>query len=220
MGHDERGILTFFGRIAAGFTHEVKNIFAIIQESSGLVQDILNLKPVSDPEVGARLSASLETIQAQVRRGMVLTTHFNRFAHSTDSVKAPVDLLEFIERSKSLFGRFARMKQMDLEKAPDSVPVTVETDPALLYMVFFHAILAFVEHSPPLGGSLVMGAGRHGSFAFLKISAKPGSRDRLWDPGHSRSSLHLDTARAILGDLNGELEISKAGEVELLLPLS
>jgi len=35
--------IAFFGRITAGVTHELKNVLAIVNESSGLMQDLLAL---------------------------------------------------------------------------------------------------------------------------------------------------------------------------------
>ena len=41
MNKIERKEVVFFGKITAGITHEIKNVLAIIQESSGLMEDIL-----------------------------------------------------------------------------------------------------------------------------------------------------------------------------------
>ena len=38
---DKRQV-AFFGRMTAGITHEMKNVLAIIKESSGLMQDCAN----------------------------------------------------------------------------------------------------------------------------------------------------------------------------------
>ena len=39
MKDNENGEIVFFGKITAGITHEMKNVLAIIKESSGLVED-------------------------------------------------------------------------------------------------------------------------------------------------------------------------------------
>ena len=57
------------GRITAGMTHEIKNVLAIIKESSGLLQDILRLskgRKAPDPE---QINKVALRIQAQVARG-------------------------------------------------------------------------------------------------------------------------------------------------------
>lgn len=48
MKENENSEIVFFGKITAGITHEMKNVLAIIKESSGLMEDLILLRPEDD----------------------------------------------------------------------------------------------------------------------------------------------------------------------------
>ena len=95
MGMDSREV-AFFGRITAAFTHEMKNVLAIIKESAGLMEDLLALSQNAAFPHQERFVRSLATIEAQAKRGIELSNRLNRFAHSPDEAFATVDLNEML----------------------------------------------------------------------------------------------------------------------------
>lgn len=106
--------VAFSGRITAAFTHEVKNVLAIIKEASGLMEDLLSLSRDASFPHRERLVRAVSTIQAQVNRGVELSTRLNRFAHSLDEPVAAVDLKDMIDQFALLAQRFARLKEVKL----------------------------------------------------------------------------------------------------------
>lgn len=133
--------VAFFGRIAANLTHEVKNILAIIQESAGLMEDIIAISPLSSDQHQEKFNNAMESIKTQLHRGMDLTTRFNRFAHLPDREQAEVDLAEVVPQLCILAERFARLKHIALTAdAPPGKGICVTTKPVWLYMTLFFSV--------------------------------------------------------------------------------
>ena len=123
------------GRITAGMTHEIRNVYAIIRESSGLMEDILSMTPEGSFKHREKFLHVISTIQEQVNRGVELATQLNRFAHSMDETLADVDLDEQVTHTVLLMQRFARLKQVGLKIQPSEIKVVCRTDPFRLQMV-------------------------------------------------------------------------------------
>jgi hypothetical protein len=129
--------VAFMGRITAGFTHEMKNVLAIIKESAGLMEDLLSLTPEGSFPQRARLFGVLTKILEQVRRGVDLSSRLNRFAHSSDEAVATVDLNAMAEQVAVLAERFARLKGVTLKAEPAAEKLLVSTSPVGLVMAVF-----------------------------------------------------------------------------------
>lgn len=128
----------FFGRITAGFTHEMKNVLAIIKESSGLMEDFLSMCPAESFPYRERFSKSLAAIAGQVQRGVELSSRLNRFAHSPDRPgSVVVDLNELSEQMVHLSHRFARIKGVALKALPAEGAVEATAAPVPLQMLIF-----------------------------------------------------------------------------------
>ncbi len=75
------------GRALAAQSHELKNVFAIIGETTGLMDDLLAISASQGEEPSPlmqRLQKSIATVQAQVTRGHALATDLNILAHLPD----------------------------------------------------------------------------------------------------------------------------------------
>ncbi len=148
--------LAFFGKIAAGVTHELRNVLAVINESSGLMSDLLAMaKDIPFPNRD-RFLRSLSRIEAQVLRGVEITGEFNRFAHSVDNPVASIDLNEIVQRTVALAKRFAALKNIELQALSSGGPVVVLVSPFLLQMVLTCIVEAAIQHLPG-GGAIVLG---------------------------------------------------------------
>lgn len=132
--------LAFFGKMTANLTHEFKNILAIIQESAGLMEDIMAISPLAQEKYQERFNNSMTTIKNQLHRGMQLATRFNRFAHAPDHVKAEMDLGETIDHFCTLTERFARLKYISLETGSPEKQISLTTNPVFLYMALFYGL--------------------------------------------------------------------------------
>ena len=140
MNHLKRKELAFFGKITAGITHEIKNVLAIIQESSGLMEDILDITENGTFPHKDKFIKSLNRIHGQIQRGIDITSRLNRFAHSPDHSPASLDLNEITEQMILLASRFTRLKNVVLESSPSDPPLIIKSDPVSLEMALFESI--------------------------------------------------------------------------------
>ncbi|MGA7144126.1 MAG: hypothetical protein WBY47_06435 [Desulfobacterales bacterium] len=140
MDHIKRKEAAFFGRITAGITHEIKNVLAIIQESSGLMEDVLDVTENNAFPHKDKFIKSLDRIHRQIQRGIDITTSLNWFAHSPDRSPASLDLNETAQQMVLLLSRFARLKNVVLETSPSDPPIVITSDPVSLEMALFESI--------------------------------------------------------------------------------
>jgi C4-dicarboxylate-specific signal transduction histidine kinase len=135
--------VAFFGKITAGITHELKNVLAIIRESSGLMADIISISPEAIVKYQEKIQNSMVKIKEQIDRGIDLTDTLNKFAHITDVDLAKIDLQETIEQLVTLAQRFARLKHVVLKIVPqnqENPAVTLITRHVQLQMVLFASL--------------------------------------------------------------------------------
>jgi len=133
----------FFGKITAGITHELKNVLAIIRESSGLMGDIISISPEAVVKHQEKIQNSMVRIKEQIERGVNLTDRLNRFAHSTDETLSKIDLQETVEQLIILAQRFARLKHIVLKTVtPDQEgpAITLVTRHVQLQMALFESL--------------------------------------------------------------------------------
>jgi len=140
MNENENTEIIFFGRITAGITHEMKNVLAIIKESSGLMEDLMLLDRDSAFPHSDRMMRALATIKEQVQRGVDLTVHLNRFAHEPDVDIQSVDLADQVQRLIALSQRFARLRNVILKIDPPNLSIQIKTRSVHLQMLLFAGI--------------------------------------------------------------------------------
>ena len=137
--------LAFFGKIAAGVTHELKNVLAIINESNGLMGDILGMQKDAPFPYREKFDRSIKKIEEQVRRGVEITSRFNRFAHSMDYPRADVDLNSIVTQTVALAQRFAALQNVELKGAVLNCPIMFFTNAFKVQMALTRAIEAFIR---------------------------------------------------------------------------
>lgn len=143
--------IAFFGRITAGVTHELKNVLAIINESAGLMQDLMALSKEM-PAYHDRFQKALSSIKNQIQRGQVLITKLNQFAHTPDSTIRTIDLFEAAGHLVALSQRFAALKNVTLKIVPPPAsdpPVQATVNLMQLQMALFSAIECWLSLAAP-----------------------------------------------------------------------
>jgi len=143
--------IAFFGKITAATTHEMKNILAIIKESSGLMEDLLLISQNSPSPYQEKFQNSLSVIKNQVKRGVDLTDRLNRFAHNPDKTTSTVELFELSENLVMLSQRFATLKQVSLTIRHPNQAITIMTNPVQLQMALLASIECCLKEMPPHG---------------------------------------------------------------------
>lgn len=139
----------FFGRMAAAMTHEMKNVLAIMKESRGLMQDLMEINEDIDFPHKARFIKAMDTIGAQLDRGVTIASRFNRFAHSPDAGTREVDCGEWCALIAHLCLRHARSKELELVAEEPDAPLLIVTDPYLLLETLEAGIQVHYACTPP-----------------------------------------------------------------------
>lgn len=128
------------GRALAAQSHELKNVFAIIGETTGLMEDLLALSTSqggADSPLLQRLPQAIATVQAQVARGHALATDLNALAHlpdhRADAIPVPisVDLEQQAVLTVRLMARPASQAQVTMAVKPSTLGASLPAaDPA------------------------------------------------------------------------------------------
>jgi C4-dicarboxylate-specific signal transduction histidine kinase len=163
--------VAFLGRITAAFTHEMKNVLAIIKESAGLMEDLLFLSQDAAFSHKDRFVRCLTTIQAQTKRGVELSSRLNRLAHSPDEEVATVDLNEIVEQVVFLSERFAKLKGVTLSLNLHEQALNVVVSPMRLQMAVF-SCLECCWGSMAAGGSVALSVTRAGKEAIVTFCCR------------------------------------------------
>jgi hypothetical protein len=115
--------LDFFGRVTANLSHEMSNVINIVNEVSGLLDDLLLLAEKGRPLNTEKLKSLSENIGRQTRRGKALITELNFLGHSIDDPARQMDLNLVVGHFGSLARRIVERKGGALELACFDRPV-------------------------------------------------------------------------------------------------
>ena len=132
--------LAFFGAVTASLSHELNNVYTIINELSGLLDDYMIGAEQGVPLKPERLKGVAEKIGAQVQRGKILVNRLNSFAHSSDEAVATVGLRELLDRIAAIAQRFATLKKTKLECEFPEEDVKLTTNAFVLQHAVFSCI--------------------------------------------------------------------------------
>jgi hypothetical protein len=105
----------FIGKITASATHELRNVLAIVKESAGLIEDIVESSDQRGSPHADRLMRAVGRIREQVNRGADLITSLNKFAHSLDHDEEKIDLNQAVQQVSFLCQRGARQRRQFVE---------------------------------------------------------------------------------------------------------
>ena len=130
----------FFGDVIAGLSHELSNVFNIINEIAGLQQDVVGGSQPESASVPNRLSELAGRIKAQVERGETINQFLHSLAHSVDDANIAFDVGDTLELAGSLAARPARLARVKLVVHNPESPVTLVGDPFALLLTIFGSI--------------------------------------------------------------------------------
>lgn len=163
--------MAFLGKITASMTHEIKNTYAIILESSGLLSDLLTLHQEGSFPPKEKFLKVLETINDQVNRGVVLATRLNQFAHSMDEPLASVKVAELLALVVSLMQRLARHRRVELKAISPDEDAAFITDPFRLQLVLAFVIEQLAD-ALESGGQIILQAAPTPSEVTILLEAQ------------------------------------------------
>lgn len=160
MSTSENKEARFLAKITTGTTHEVRNVLAIIQESAGLIEDMIRSYERSGSVQPERIIRSVDRIGMQVRRGAELMSTLNRFAHSLDHNQDQIDLNQEVLQVALLCGRLAKQKGHEIEVQRDEQDIMFTVNRLQLQMALFAGLECCLEQLPE-PGTVVMHCSRN-----------------------------------------------------------
>jgi C4-dicarboxylate-specific signal transduction histidine kinase len=126
----------FIGKILSLYTHEVKNHLAVINESVGLIGDILefNTGPSRDP---AQMLEIVQNVKAAIKRSSEFTGFLNRFAHRMDAPISSFNAGDVVEEVAALLHKAAaqNMVVVAIRTAADLPPAA--NNPSMLQFILW-----------------------------------------------------------------------------------
>jgi signal transduction histidine kinase len=161
----------FVGRITAGATHELRNVLAIVKESAGLLEDLLELGARRGELDVGRIRQAVSRIDAQVARGAELLGALNRFAHAMDRTEEGVDLGHHVEQMALLARRFVRRGERELRVRPGPEGVTIQANGLAVHMSLVAAV-EWCAEQVPVGGSVVVGVERVSGNPAVRVAGE------------------------------------------------
>ena len=129
--------LAFSGAITASVTHELNNVYSIIDQTIGLLDDLLAVTSPDRPIEPEKLQRITEKIQAQTQRGVGIIKRLNTFAHSVDEPVREFEINQLVENLTELSRRFANLKKAELEVELLPEEVNLVSNPFLLQQAIY-----------------------------------------------------------------------------------
>lgn len=130
---------SFFGMASRLVSHELKNILAIISETSGLMDELVELSGEGRKLEPGKLRSLTESMLEEVERANTLIRTLNTFGHSVDRIIQDVDVNKTLSFMIQLAGLDARSKKTALRFSEIDVPPIV-TSPFFLESLLYHTI--------------------------------------------------------------------------------
>ncbi|WP_299977283.1 hypothetical protein [Desulfobacula sp.] len=142
--------LKFFGKVNASISHELKNILAIISETSGLLNDLTDLaKQGKDLKLSMFENCSA-SIAEDIQRGFTTIKQMNRFAHSVDIPIKEINLFETLELTINLSGFLSFASKVQINNS-DQETKSILTCPFLLQNLIYQILIFTYESVGPDG---------------------------------------------------------------------
>lgn len=140
--------LLFIGKLLAGYTHELKNKLAFINESNGLMVDTLDEVPEDNP-IKNRLIKIIGNIKEKNVQVNTLAKNLSTFAHRMDCPTSTFQINEVLAEELALLERFARLQRITFEKELQPDLPSLSNNPSLLQFIIFRVVGGFIEILPP-----------------------------------------------------------------------
>ena len=140
--------LAFFGRINASISHELKNIFAIISEAAGLLNDLTELAEKGKPiDLGIFRTCS-QDIEEEIQRGFATVKEMNTFSHTADTTVASISLVATLGLMSNIAGYLSYASKVRIN-VPDNADPMVFTCPfRLQHLIYLALVFAFKMTGP------------------------------------------------------------------------
>ena len=136
--NNEMESLKFFGKVNASISHELKNIFAIISETTGFLDDLTQLAKKGEKFDLSILENCNASIAEEIERGFQVIRRMNRFAHSVDDPLKEIHLASTLELTAKLTGLLSYAKPVKITEPAQDILIT--TSPFLFQGLIYQIL--------------------------------------------------------------------------------
>ncbi len=184
--------LAALGTLASGVAHEINNPLAVIQDSAGWLQQILEKPETANMPRRSDFEQALARIQRAVQRARTITRQLLQAVHNPagDSLESvhlrEVSLTAIAEEALALVRREAADRGVALALEGADPPPLAWTDPALLLQVILN-LLNNALQATEAGGRISVRLGAKGEQAWLAVEdtgrgIPPEHLNRIFEP--------------------------------------
>ncbi len=128
--------LSFFGAANRLISHELKNIFAIISETLGLIDELIESPGAESYLKSGKFQSLSESVIEEIERANRIVKNMNTFAHSVDTFINEVDIRRLVETMIGIFKLNATSKNIEIHLL-DHGPCVITTIPVLLQRLIY-----------------------------------------------------------------------------------
>jgi C4-dicarboxylate-specific signal transduction histidine kinase len=203
--------LAFFGAITASVSHELNNVISIIDQTAGLLQDLLAGTGPDRPIANERLQKIADSVATQTERGVRIIKRLNTFAHSVDDPIKEFEINPTVENLIALARRFASLKRTEIEISLTEPSAKITNSPFRVQQVIFACLKHILNESKP------------GNKIFVSVAISTGSVSIVIDGAVSdQKESDIDFLEMLSDRVNGQITFSTDNErarFELTLPI-
>nr|MBN2277962.1 hypothetical protein [candidate division Zixibacteria bacterium] len=207
-GHDA---VAFFGAITASVSHELNNVISIIDQSAGLLDDLLVGAIQGRPITEEQLQRVSEKIARQTERGIKIIKRLNRFAHSADYPTTAFELNDLLENLTSLIDRLAKIKGAEIKIDFYNEPMEIKGNPFIVQQIVYLVVKRILAASGK-NDAVQIQIGREDNMALIEIHGPEGF-------GGERGE--IEHINMLVDDLRGNVQFEfedNMTKIKILIP--
>jgi signal transduction histidine kinase len=215
--------LASLGTLAAGVAHEINNPLAIINDSVGWMQLLINKGEAAEIPIKGQLEKGLDKIAKSVERAKKITHQLLGFARRREPIISEVDLKQLAEETVQLVEKEAKNKEIECVLESDPSLGEIWSDAYQLRQVLLN-LLTNAIHATGSKGRIGITLQTEGDQVILSVKdtgqgIPEENLERIFEPFFSTkptgegTGLGLFVTRGIVEKLGGTMEAeSRMGE--------
>lgn len=162
--------LAFFGAVTASISHDLNNAIAIIEQTAGLLEDLVVGSERGRPISNEQLQKIADRIAKQTKRGATIVRRLNAFAHTVDEDVKDLELTALIQTVIALAHRLADRRQVSLDAELTAEPIHIKGSAFRVQQAVFLSIQRAVSATEE-GATVMLSAGGQDSSAWISVEA-------------------------------------------------
>lgn len=199
--------LQFFGNNNRLISHELKNVLAIISETLGLIEELIELNETGMKLDPGKLKSLSNSIIEEVSRANSIIRNMNAFAHSVDEFIGEVDLNQSIDL-------IIRLSQLDSSRKNTEILFNTNEKRILYTSPFF--LGALISHAIDFA---VLCAGSNRKIEISTSQDMHGLRIVFSGLEDIKGTFPSDGVSVLANVLSAQVAIdSSQGEISIFLP--